>query len=45
MQAKWKLLMIGIAALGCIRFAGATDLTIHLNGLRTAHAKDRTVPM
>jgi membrane-bound inhibitor of C-type lysozyme len=32
MQAKWKLLMIGIAALGWNSFAGATDLTIHLNG-------------
>jgi membrane-bound inhibitor of C-type lysozyme len=32
MLAKWKLIVIGIAALGCGRFAGATDLTIHLNG-------------
>jgi membrane-bound inhibitor of C-type lysozyme len=32
MQANWKLLIIGITALGCSRFAGATDLAIHLNG-------------
>jgi membrane-bound inhibitor of C-type lysozyme len=32
MQLKWKLLMIGIAALGWSSFARATDLTIHLNG-------------
>src|SRR5277367_1920845 len=32
MQAKWRLMIIGIAALGCSTFAGATDLTIHLNG-------------
>jgi len=32
MQAKWKLLFIWIAALGCSTLAGATDLTIHLNG-------------
>jgi membrane-bound inhibitor of C-type lysozyme len=30
MQTKWKLMMI--AALGSSTLAGATDLTIHLNG-------------
>jgi membrane-bound inhibitor of C-type lysozyme len=32
MQAMGKLLMIGIVALGWSGFAGATDLTMHLNG-------------
>ena len=37
MQAKWNLMML--AALGCSTLAGATDLTIHLNGTQPLSRK------
>lgn len=32
MTSTWKRVLIGISVLSCSTFAGATDLTIHLNG-------------
>jgi membrane-bound inhibitor of C-type lysozyme len=32
MKATWKHFLIGIGVLSCSALAGATDLTIHLNG-------------
>jgi hypothetical protein len=37
MQAKWNLIML--AALGYSTLAGATDLTIHLNGTQPLSRK------
>jgi membrane-bound inhibitor of C-type lysozyme len=32
MKTRWKQVLVGIGALSCSALAGATDLTIHLNG-------------
>ena len=41
MTARWRKVLIGAGSLFCSVFAGATDVTIHLNGSQTISRSTR----